>query len=250
MGRGLVPALRFSSGAPGRPQDKWQQSAGWHGSPMGSRTSEDEEGRRRSTELRRRIGADIRQARRAAGLSQRAVSAKAGMSRSQFARIERGENASLSFEQASRAAEAVGLHLGAHLFPGDDPARDAPQLRLLERFRSQVPAGARWRTEVPLRIPGDRRAWDATVELLGRRAGCEAETKAPDVQALERKLALKLRDGEVDVLILVLADTAANREMLRHHREDLRGLLPLDTRGILRCLREGRLPGANGIVVI
>jgi hypothetical protein len=43
---------------------------------------------------------------------------------------------------------------------------------------------------------------------------------------------------------------AANREVLRRHREELRGLLPLDTREVLRCLRRGRLPGANGIVVI
>ncbi len=50
----------------------------------------------------------------------------------------------------------------------------------------------------PLPIPGDRRAWDALVASGGRRAGCEAETHLGDIQALERKLALKLRDGAVD----------------------------------------------------
>jgi hypothetical protein len=172
------------------------------------------------------------------------------MSRSQYARIERSETVRLTFEQASRAAESVGLHVGARLFPGDDPARDARQLRLLGRFHGYVPVAGRWRTEVPFRIAGDRRAWDATLELRGRRAGCEAENKVDDIQALERKLALKLTDGEFDVLILIVADTAAIREVLRRHREELRGLLPLDTREVLRRLRQGRLPGANGIVVI
>ena len=88
----------------------------------------------------------------------------------------------------------------------------------------------------------DRRAWDAVIRLGGRRAGCEAETRLADVQALERRLALKLRDGGVDVLILVVADTAHNRAVLRAHREALRPLLPLDGRHILAAFAEGRLP--------
>jgi len=172
------------------------------------------------------------------------------MSRSQYGRIERAETAGLTIEQACRAAEAVGLHVGVRLYPGDDPARDARQLIRRDRLRAHVPAGAVFRTEVVFQIPGDRRAWDATIDLLGRRAGCEIENVVSDVQALERKLALKLRDGGVDVLILVVADTEANREILRRHREDLRALLPLDTRQVLGCLREGRLPGANGIVLL
>ena len=72
------------------------------------------------------------------------------------------------------------------LYPDGDPVRDAAQLGLLERFRRRLPAGARWETEVPLPIQGDRRAWDALVGLRGRRAGCEAETRLTDLQALER----------------------------------------------------------------
>ena len=217
---------------------------------MGSRSRRDNEGRRRASEIRTRIGTDLRHGRRTAGLSQDVVGAAAGMSRSQYGRIERAEIAGLTFEQACRAAEAVGLRLGARLFPGDDPVRDTRQLRARDRLRGYLPPGAAWRTEVVFRIPGDRRAWDATIDLLGRRAGCELENVIADVQALERKLALKLRDGEVDVLILVVADSEANREVLRRHREQLRALLPLNTREILGCLRRGRLPGASGIVVL
>ncbi len=55
-------------------------------------------------------------------------------------------------------------------------------------------------------IPGDRRAWDARIVVGGRRAGCEAEMQLLDLQALERRLALKLRDGDVEILLLVVAE--------------------------------------------
>jgi hypothetical protein len=156
----------------------------------------------------------------------------------------------LSIDQASRAAAVVGLKVSVKLYPDGDPLRDAAQLGLLERLRVRLPADARWGTEVPFPIPGDRRAWDALIRLGGRRAGCEAETRLLDLQALERRLALKLRDGEVDVLLLLVSDTVANRRVLYAHREDLRPLLPLDGRRVLASLRAGYLPDQNGLVVL
>ena len=172
------------------------------------------------------------------------------MSHAQWSRIERGVLAELSFDQSSRAASAVGLRLAVSLFPDGDPVRDAAQLALLERFRRRLPTEARWDTEVPMPIPGDRRAWDALIRLHGRRAGCEAETRLRDLQALDRRLQLKVRDGAVDVLILVVADTAANRAILGARREVLRPLLPLDGRQVLTSLRAGELPDQNGLVVL
>jgi hypothetical protein len=172
------------------------------------------------------------------------------MSHSQFGRIERGSLPELTLDQACRAAAAVGLRMTLRTWPDGDPVRDAGQLALLNRFRTHLPPGATWRTEVPMPLPGDRRAWDAAISLAGRRAGCEAETSLRDLQALERRLALKLRDGEVDVLILLVADTATNRRVLAAHRENLRSLLPLDGRGIMASLRAGRLPEANGLLVL
>ena len=172
------------------------------------------------------------------------------MSHAQLGRIERAVLTSLTIEQTCRAGIAVGLRLGARMYPDGDAVRDAPQLRLLDRFHVRVPPNAGWRTEVPMPIAGDLRAWDAVIQLAGRRAGCEAETRLTDIQALERRLALKLRDGGVDVLILVVADTANNRAVLRAHREALRSLLPLDGRQILASLAQGRLPEANGLIVL
>jgi hypothetical protein len=135
-------------------------------------------------------------------------------------------------------------------YPDGDPVRDAGQLALLERFRQRLPGEGLWQTEVPLPIPGDRRAWDALLVFRGRRAGCEAETRLTDIQALERRLALKFRDGDVDVLILLVADTAANRRVMKMHREALRSLLPLDGWQVLRALRAGGLPDTNGLVLL
>ena len=172
------------------------------------------------------------------------------MSHAQFGRIERALLPRLTFDQACRAGLAVGLRVGARAYPSGDPVRDAGQLRLLERFVALLPALARVDREAPLPIPGDLRAWDALVTFDGRRAGCEAETHLNDVQALERKLATKLRDGGVDVLLLIVSDTIHNRAVLNHHRPSLRTLLPLDSLEIRRALRNGRLPVNNGLILV
>jgi len=196
------------------------------------------------------LGRELRTARLGAGLSQRSAGAGAGMSHTHWGRIERGLVPNLSLAQACAAASVVGLRLSVRAYPDGDPIRDAGQAALLERFRLRLPPIARWQTEVPMPIPGDRRAWDAGVVIAGRRAGCEAEMQLLDLQALERRLALKLRDGDVDQLLLIVADTVRNRSVLRLHREELRTLLPLDAREILASLRAGSLPPASGIVVL
>jgi len=217
---------------------------------MATRDDRAQHARRWAGRIRSQLGDDIRGARLDAGLSQIVAGRAAGMSHAQFGRIERGVLADLTFDQVCRAAAAVGLRLSARTFPDGDPVRDAGQLALLERFRARLPPGTRWRTEVPLPSPGDRRAWDGVAERDGRRAGCEAETRLGDIQALDRRLALKERDGDVDVVILVVADTAANRRALDAHGEVLRARLPLDGRAILDSFRSGRLPAEGGIVVL
>jgi len=190
-------------------------------------------GRRVATRTRLDLGEELRRARLGAGLSQASVGDACAMSRSQVGRIERGELPRISLDQATRAALAVGLRLSIRAYPDGDPVRDAAQLALLDRLQRRLPPGTSWATEVPLPIPGDRRAWDALVVLKGRRAGCEAETRLSDIQALERRLALKLRDGGVDVLIVVVANTRSNRAVLEAHRADLRTLLPLSSREVM-----------------
>ena len=207
-------------------------------------------GRRTAQRLTRELGAALLLERKQAGISQETAGRASGMSRAQFGRIERAEIRRLTFDQASRAAAAVGLKLVVKTYPDGDPARDAAHLALAQRFRRRLPPKATWRTEVPIPIPGDLRAWDGVASLLGRRAGSELETRLHDVQALERRITLKERDGRVDIVLLVVANTAANRQFLEHHRDKLRTLLPLDSRQVLEAFRRGELPERSGIVIV
>lgn len=58
--------------------------------------------------------------------------------------------------------------------------------------------------------PRDR-ALDGFTRLRGRSVGVEAETRITDVQAIARKVQLKKRDTRLDMLILLVSDTRANR---------------------------------------
>lgn len=197
-----------------------------------------------------RLGRELRTARRGAGLSLRSAAAAVGTDPSSLARLERGEFRGASLERLAVAFAAVGLRLTARAYPVADPVRDAGQLRVLDRVRGRLPAGAPWATEVTLPIPGDRRAFDAATTLSGARIFFEAETRLDDIQALERRLALKIRDNGGAPTILVVADTHHNRRVLALHRESLRQLFPLDSRAVLSALARGVAPARNGIVVI
>jgi hypothetical protein len=143
----------------------------------------------------------------------------------------------------------VGLDVRMQAYPAGDPIRDAGQARLLARLRPRISPVLRWSTEVALAIPGDLRAWDAVIQGRGWRIGVEAETVLDDIQALERRLALKRRDGDVDHVILVVADTTRNRRALESATAAFVDL-PLRTREILAALRDGRDAGQSGIVIL
>lgn len=196
------------------------------------------------------MGREIRLARVGAGVSQREAGARVGISRSQWGRIETGELDQLTVDQLSRACASIGLRLHARAMPDADPALDAGQLALLDRLRRQLPGTIPMATEVPLPLPGDRRAWDGFFRIDDVAIGVEAEARIRDIQAVERRCALKRRDGGVEIVILLVADTHANRRMLALHREALRSSFPLDTRQVLGRLRSGKAPTASGIVVL
>lgn len=143
-------------------------------------------------------------------------------------------------------ASVVGLDVAIRTYPRGDPLRDAGHLRLLERFRRELHPTLKWRTEVPLPIAGDKRAWDALVSGPGWQIPVEAETVVTDWQALERKLALKRRDGDLAHVILLVADTRRNRDALGAATPAAYS----GSRAVLAALRGGRDPGASGVVII
>ncbi|MEO8571561.1 MAG: helix-turn-helix domain-containing protein [Chloroflexota bacterium] len=215
---------------------------------MTSRSSPASRATRIATDDETRVRNDISQARRGAGLSQDEIGRPCGLSRSQVARIEAGSRRATIRELACLGG-VVGLDVRLRDYPAGDPIRDAGQLRLLERFRVRLHPALRWSTEVPLPMDGDLRAWDAVIRGTGWRLAIEAETVADDVQALERRLALKQRDGGERHLILLVADTRRNRRALASAPAAFADL-QLRTRAVLRALGRGDHPGASAIVIL
>jgi transcriptional regulator with XRE-family HTH domain len=196
--------------------------------------------------------ADGREARTAAGLSHQAVSEAIGTSRTTIWRLERGDIRHSDTDLLGAYLAVLGLELSLRAYPVADPLRDSGQRAVLERLHQELHERLRWRLEVPFPIRGDLRAWDAEIRPPdnGWKLRVEAEARFTDGQAVERRLALKLRDGGPGHLALLLPDTRLNRAALERVRGELRSLLPLDGRRILAALRAGEDPGGSGIVVL
>jgi hypothetical protein len=77
----------------------------------------------------------------------------------------------------------------------------------------------------------------------------EAETHLHDIQAIERKAAAKARDLGAVSLVLLVADTRHNRQVIRDHPE-LRERFPVGTRACLAKLARGEDPGGDALVIL
>jgi transcriptional regulator with XRE-family HTH domain len=207
-------------------------------------------GAARGREILGRLPAEARAARLALGLGQADVAAALGISRSQVSRIERGRSPDLTFDLAARLFAVLGHELAVRTYPSGDPIRDTAHAALLERLRARCHRSFRWQTEVPLPIAGDLRAWDATAIGPACRIGIEAETRLRDIQALDRRLALKERDGGMDRLILLVLDSRSNRAAIRAREADLGLRFPVPGARALELLGVGVDPGGNALILL
>ncbi len=217
---------------------------------MGTHERRVDVGAARGRALTAAVLAELRAARFDRGLGGADIARDVGISQSQYSRIERGLTGSLSIEQASVLLAAVGLDLSVRAYPGGEPLRDAAHVALIARFRAEVHRSLRVLTEVPFPAPGDRRAWDVVVVGRDWRHGAEAETRPRDRQALERRVSLKLRDGDVSSMSLLLLDSRHNRDFVRAHGEVLAERFPIPGRRTLELLRAGVDPGGNSIILL
>jgi len=184
------------------------------------------------------------------GLGGADIARAAGISPAQYSRIERGLTAALSIEQATILLATVGLELSVRTYPGGSPMRDAAHIALIDRLRARVHRSLRFQTEVPFSSAGDRRAWDAVITGPNWRHGIEAETRPRDRQALERRLALKLLEGDVTTMSLILLDSRHNRDFIRANRDVLGERFPTPGRRTLELLGAGVDPGGNSIILL
>lgn len=205
----------------------------------------------RTASVLRNLGDEVRQGRLSRGLSQLEVARVASISQAKVSQIERASLATVSIRDVCHLLAAVGMELSARAYPAGPPLRDAAHRALLERLRARIGQSVRWKFEVPLPITGDLRAWDAVMELANVRVAVEAETRVRDVQALQRRVSLKLRDDpNTTRVVLLLADTRLNREMVRAEERILSEEYPLSPRAMLASLSEGRAPESSGVVLL
>lgn len=217
---------------------------------MAGHEKRDDRARRAARDALVRTGREVREARLNLDLSQGTAGRAIGMSASAWSRLERGAAPNLPVVDLARALAVVGLDLHLRTYPGGHPLRDRAHVELLTRLRACLGPGARWRTEVPLPNPGDRRAWDALILLADVRIGVEAETRARDSQELQRRLSTKRRDGGVDHVILLLSDTRHNRSFIDVAGAGFLADFPVRGRDALERLAEGRDPGGSAIVLL
>ena len=218
-----------------------------HG-PMARHGSWKARGADRARLIRERVGRDLRTARLGAGLSQARVAGVIGLSQMQVSRIERGR-AGASLEAMAALAAVVGHELALRAHPTGGQLRDAAQVRLARHLQLVAPA-IRWRAEVPLPLAGDRRAIDLVGTAAGRRVGVEIESRLVDWQAVARRALLKQRDAALDAMVIVMPATVHNRMVVREVGSALSASFPLSGRSVLRSLRDGRVPPANGVVLL
>jgi len=213
-------------------------------------------GTRRARAIEAELGGEIRRARVGGGLTQDEVGDACDITGAYESLIELGLAHGASITTLVRVTSVVGLDLSVRAYPGGAILRDAGHRALLERLRAAISPTLAWRTEVPLPNPGDQRAWDAMIagQLSNLneafRVGVEAEMRARDQQALQRRIALKHRDGGVDHVLLVLAATRCNRVFLREAGAARAPDFPLPGRHAITALAAGRNPGGSSILML
>ena len=208
-----------------------------------------DDGADRGRAIVQRLAHELRTARIDRGLTQDDVSGATGISRSRESLIERAL-ADVDVVQWSRLLAAVGLELSVQTFPTGSPVRDQAHAALLERLRGRLHRTVRWATEVPMPVPYDLRAWDALTRGAGWAIAVEAETRPRDVQALERRIALKQRDSGMEHAILLLKDSRNNRALARLHSEHLATRVPVPGRRAIELLAAGVFPGGNSLILL
>lgn len=200
----------------------------------------------------RAIG-ELRTARRVAGLTHEEIARAIGLDRSIVTRLEQGAFEDLGIVRLSVIASVLGYEVSVGLHPIGDPVRDMGQLACGRRFEGSL--SDRWRVTDEALLPGqgEQRAWDKLLELVDTAprylVGVDIESRVWDLQAIVRRTRLRERDGKVDHILIVLADTAHNRRIAEELRSALGPDYQTGARSILGSLRRGERLAGSGVVL-
>jgi transcriptional regulator with XRE-family HTH domain len=217
---------------------------------MATRETASARGRRLGTRLQTALLDQIRDARTAAGLSQRTTARHLGWSRSQFWRFENGV-VDASLPDLSTAAAICGLVLRTTLHPLGEPVRDAGQQQLIARFRVVLHSAWHVMQEAPFPTLGDLRSWDLLIRLAtGFRVGVEVETRIRDIQGLMRRIRQRELHGGVDAILVVLSNSNHNRALVDELRAALGPSYATAPRDLLTALRTGEILPGWGVILL
>jgi transcriptional regulator with XRE-family HTH domain len=217
---------------------------------MGTRETKAQRGRRRGRELTAVVIAQLRDARLAAGLSQRAVAAAVGWSQQHYSRFETGRLSNIPLTVITVIASLLGLDASLTFHRVGPALRDKGHQALIARFTRLLSPAWRVIREAPFPNLGDPRSWDALLRLANQLVGVEAETRIRDMQALVRRMRQRATAGGADVMVLVLSDSAHNRDLFHDLRAALGPDFATPPGELLIALRNGLpLPG-SGVVLL
>src|SRR4029078_5629794 len=125
---------------------------------------------------------------------------------------------------------------------------------LAKRFEAILSPKWRSMSEVLLPGPGELRSWDKLLRLddpaRKQLVAAHLETRIRDIQALVRRTRSRERDGHVDEILLVLSDSATNRQLVSELRETLGAAYRTSPRWLMKGLREGSALVGSGVVLL
>lgn len=233
---------------------------GMSGQPAPSRapsraTNFEMAGRARAAYVTKRLGVGLRDGRIAAGLPQREVAARAGVSQPEIAKLEGGGGSDTGIDTWAACGAAVGLQLAAFFeaSPGADVPRDIEHLKRQNLVIATSAVGG-WRAEPEAALPGDGprpRSIDVLLTRAARREAAVVEVwdlvldGGQVMRSLEAKvLATRARLGtewRVEGLLIVRG-TQRNRRLISGLAALFAARYPASSHAWLRALGERAVP--------
>jgi transcriptional regulator with XRE-family HTH domain len=201
------------------------------------------------------FGREVRDARRAAGLTQDQLASRASSSQAMISRIERGELAA-DLRSMTRIARGLGHRLSVRIYPAAGVRlRDSGQLDLAEVIRSAAHRTWSVSLELPVAPAPDRRAADMVLSNAVEVVHVEIERGLRDLQAQLRaanlkRVALAERLGRQVRLVLAVPDTPAARQAVEPHAAIIRSAMPVTSRAAWAALRSGTSLGGDALLWI
>jgi transcriptional regulator with XRE-family HTH domain len=232
------------------------------GRAAGRATGVEMMGRARASYVAKRLGVGLREGRLAAGLPQRAVAVRAGVSQPEIAKLEGGLGSDTGIDTWAACGAAVGLQLAAFFeaAPGADVPRDIEHLKRQNLVIATAASGG-WRSEPESALAGDGprpRSIDVLLTRAVRREAAVVEVwdlvvdGGQVMRSLEAKvLATRERlgaDWHVEGLLIVRG-TQRNRRLIGALSALFAARYPASSREWLRTLSQAvvPMPGAGGL---